>query len=170
MTKWIWGLAAVVAIVSLVVLQRNGTKTAYVNGLPEYTMLPGREYIFERDCYVFKARDRKSSYPLVGANAPDLGNSVPYLPTTVTEKSVGTDNGKVRILDVVRTGTRFRIVSVRRDQTRNETTISLEILLLPEDQHKYPRLDAFYILDHSPETHGSAPAVITGYAVERVKL
>lgn len=170
MTKWIWATAAVVAIVVLVILQRGGTKTAYVNGLPEYNTLPGREYILERDCYVFKYRDKKTNFPLVGANAPDLANTVPELPKEVSETHVGEQNDRIRILDVVRTGTRFKIISVRRDQTREKTSISFEILLLTDEERKYPRLDADFILDHSPEKSGAAPSVITGYAVERVKL
>jgi hypothetical protein len=169
MTKWIWTGAIALAVVVFVIWQRSGTKTAYVNGLPEYTNLPGKEYIFQRDCYVFKLNRQDTSYPLVGAHAPDAAIHVPELPREISEKNIGFKDEKVRILDVVRAGTRFRIVSVRREQTRRATTITFEILLSDEAERRYPRLDAFYILDHAPEKEGKAPIIVPDYAVERVK-
>jgi hypothetical protein len=169
MKKWIWVIIITVLIAGFVVWQRSGTKTAYVNGLPEYTNLPNREYIFERDCYLFKFNDRNTSYPLVGANAPETGLSVPELPQEVTEKNIGLKTDKVRILEVVRTGSRFKIISVRRDENKKATTITFEILFMDEAQRKYPRMDAYYIMDHSPEALGKAPSILLGYAVERVK-
>lgn len=169
MNKWIIGLIAIAAVVAIVIWQRGSTKTAYVNGLPEYTNLPNREYIFERDCYIFKLKKRDTSYPLVGANAPDLAAYVPELPKEVRADFVGKELAGVRILDLVKAGSRFKIISVRREQTRENTTITFEVLMIDEADRRYPRLDAYYILDHSPESHGAAPKIIDGYAVERVK-
>jgi hypothetical protein len=169
MTKWIWAGIAVAAIVAMAVWQRGATKTAYVNGLPQYNKLPLQEYIFERDCYIFKFQQKNTTYPLVGANAPDLAVSVPELPKEVVDSNIGMNDDKVRILDVVRSGARFKIISVRREQSPKETTITFEILFMDEAERKYPRLDAFYIMDHTPEKKGEAPSIIPGYAVQRVK-
>jgi hypothetical protein len=145
------------------VSQRNATKTSYVNGLPEYNQLPNREYIFEQDCYIFKFKQRDTSWPLVGAH-----DGVPALPESVDPKNIGADLPDVRILDIVRAGARFKLVSVRRDENREGTTITFEILFLDEAERKYARLDAFYLLDHSPEKTGAAPKFIERYAVPRV--
>lgn len=169
MKTWLWVAVVAAAITLLVLWQRSGTKTAYVNGLPEYNHLPGREYIFQRDAYIFKYVDRNTSYPLVGAHLDGSPHSVAGLPVEVTAAKVGTSTGTVRILDLVRTGDRFRIVSVRREQSRRETTITFEILLENEAERKYPRLDAFHILDHGPEERGAAPDLLPLFAVERVK-
>jgi hypothetical protein len=169
MTKWIVLSAVVIAIAVFVGMQRGQTKTTYVNGLAEYNTLPGREYIFERDCYIFKLKDDNTTYPLVGANVPDLPGSVPELPKEVLDSNIGRELPGVRILDTVRVGARFRIVSVRRDQSRDRTRITFEILFVNENERRYPRLDAYLILDHTPEQRGAAPEVIEGYAVQRVK-
>ena len=71
----------------------------------------------------------------------------------------------VRILDVLHVGDHFRIISVRRDQAPGKTTISFEILLRDEEARKYPRLDAFWIMDHTPEKVGAAPTIMIAYAV-----
>lgn len=169
MNKWIWAALIAVLLTGFVLWQRSGTKTAYVNGLPEYNQLPNREYIFQRDCYLFKFNDRNTSYPLVGANAPEASISVPQLPVEVSEKNIGLKTDQLRILDVVRTGSRFKIISVRREESRKQTTITFEILFMDEADRKYPRMDAYYILDHTPEQHGAAPQILAEYAVERVK-
>ena len=75
MFRWIIVLAGLAAVVALFVVPREATKTSYVNGLPPYTALPGTEYIFERDCYVFKLKNTPSDWPFVGAHA-----TVAYLP------------------------------------------------------------------------------------------
>jgi hypothetical protein len=79
--------------------------------------------------------------------------------------NVGIDLPNIRILDVLHVGDHFRIVSVRRDQAPKATTITFEILLQDEATRKYPRLDAFWIMDHSPEAVGGAPRIMTTYAV-----
>jgi hypothetical protein len=163
--KWILAVAALSLVAAFAILQRNAVKTSYVNGLPQYTALPGTEYIFQRDCYIFKLESRSTAYPLVGTH-----EAVPALPAEVSPAKVGAKLGEVRILDVARVGDRFKIISVRREESRKGTTISFEILFVNEAERKYPRLDAFFILDHSPEKAGEAPRVIETYAVPRVKL
>jgi hypothetical protein len=160
-----WFIAALVLGLAtfFFVSQRNATKVAYVNGLPEYNRLPNQEFIFERDCYIFKFKERNSTWPLVAAR-----DTVPALPAEVSEKNVGADLPDVRILDVVHAGARFKLVSVRRDENRAGTTITFEILFIDEAERKYPRLDAFYLLDHTPEKNGAPPVFIERYAVPRV--
>jgi hypothetical protein len=165
MLKWIVGAIVLVALaVGFVRLQRNAVKTSYVNGLPLYTDLPGQEFIFERDCYVFEFRDRSSDWPLVGTHL-----TVPLLPAEVDPAKVGADLPGVRILGLARIGDRFRIVSVRRDESRQGTTITFEILFMDETARPYPRLDAYWIMDHAPEKRGRAPSILLTYAVPRVK-
>ena len=105
-----WFLAAFVAlfIAGFVYWQRQGLKVSYVNGLTAYNTLPGREYIFQRDCYLFKLDDRPSSWPYVGDHAV-----VASLPTEVDPKHLDVAHPTGRIIDVVRTGSRFKLVSVR---------------------------------------------------------
>ena len=164
MFKWVIAFATILLVAALAVWQRNSVKTSYVNGLAQYNKLPGREFIFERDCYVFKLASHPTDYPLVAAHA-----TVPELPATVEDKLVGTKQPGVRVLDTVRTGSRFKIVSVRRDESRTGTAVTFEILLLDEAERVYPRLDAFFLLDHSPEPSGGAPRVREDYAVARVR-
>jgi hypothetical protein len=95
--------------------------------------------------------------------------SVPALPTEVSSMYVNGDLPAVRILDIVHTGDRFKIISVRRDESPRGTHITFEILLLIEPERRYPRLDAFWILDHTPEQREEAPLVLADFAVERVK-
>jgi hypothetical protein len=162
-----WLLAAIVAALLAVGVyqQLNSVKTTYVNGLTPYTTLPGRGYILERDCYIFKLKRDDTSFPLLGAH-----ETVPELPADVKEANIGADLPGVRILGVLRVGDHFRIVSVRRDKSRTRTTVTFEILLDNEDSRPYPRLDAYWILDHSPEKDGGAPSVMTDYAVLHGKL
>ncbi len=164
MFKWFLIAGGVTLIALFVIWQRGSVKTSYVNGLPQYTKLPGREFIFERDCYLFKLASHPTDYPLVAAH-----ETVSELPVAVDDKLVGSSQPGVRLLDTVRTGTRFKIVSVRRDEGRTRTDITFEILLLGETERKFPRLDAFFILDHSPEKTGEAPNVREDYAVARVR-
>jgi hypothetical protein len=160
--KWILAALAVALVTVVGLSQRNAVKTSYVNGLPEYNALPNREYIFEHDCYIFKFKKRDTNWPLVGAR-----RTVPQLPADVDEKNIGADFPDVRILDVVRTGARFKLVSVRRDVSRLGTSITFEILFMDEADRKYPRLDAYYLLDHEPEKKGAPPAFLENYAALR---
>jgi hypothetical protein len=165
--KWIIAAVAALLLGAFVYWQAGAVKTTYVNGLPQYTRLPGREFIFERDCYIFKFKAHDTVWPLVGANVPGAALSVPELPAEVSPRYVGADLPAVRILDLAHTGDRFRIVSVRRDASRRATQITFEIVFLNVDGRRYPRLDAYWILDHSPEQHDAAPAMLPEYAVER---
>ncbi len=164
MFKWILVAVGVVLIGGFVFWQRNSVKTSYVNGLSQYNKLPGREFIFECDCYLFKLASHPTDYPLIGTH-----ETVSELPAAVQDKLVGSALPGVRLLDTVRTGTRFKIVSVRRDESRTKTNVTFEILLLGETERKYPRLDAFFLLDHSLESTGAAPQVREAYAVARVR-
>jgi hypothetical protein len=162
--KWILAALLTVLIAGFVYWQRQGVKVSYVNGLSTYNNLPGREYILQRDCYLFKLDDRPSSWPYLG----DFG-VVASLPAEVDYKHLNIKHPTGRIIDVVRTGSRFKLVSVRRDESRHGTSISFELLFSDEDQRKYPRIDAYFIMDHAPEAEGKAPSLLHSYAVERVK-
>lgn len=161
--RWLIAAAAL-AFVGFLFWQSTTEKVTYVNGLPEYSSLPGREYFLERDCYLFKFKEKPSDWPLIGSH-----EGVPDLPNTVDPKFIGADLAKVKILDVIKSGTRFRIVSVRRTASRAKSSVSFEILLGDEVSFRYPRVDAFWILDHSPEANGKAPQVMADYAVPRFK-
>lgn len=162
--KWFVPILAAVLVAGFVYWQRQGVKVSYVNGLPNYSALPNREYIFQRDCYLFKLDDRSSSWPYVGDQAV-----VASLPAEVERKHLSAEYPGGRLIDVVRAGSRFKLVSVRRDESRNGISISFELLFLDEADRSYPRIDAYFIMDHSPEANGEAPSLLPAYAVERVK-
>jgi hypothetical protein len=164
MWKWILALVAAVVVGAFVMWQRNSVKSSYVNGLPEYNRLPNQQFLFESDCYVFKFKNRQTDWPLVGTRAV-----VPELPAEVDEKNLGANYPSVRLLDVVRAGAAFKLVSVRRDEGRNGTHITFEILFLDEADRKYPRLDAFYLLDHTPEKNDAPPVFLERLVVPRVR-
>jgi hypothetical protein len=161
-----WLIAAVLAafLAVFVYLQLHSVKTSYINGLAPYTNLPGRGFILEQDCYVFKFKAHDSDWPLIGSH-----DGVPELPAKVSAANVGADLPGVRILDVLKVGDHFRIASVRRDESRSGTTITFEIALADETTRKYPRLDAFWIMDHAPEKTGAAPWILVHYAVPEGK-
>lgn len=163
MGKWILASAAAALIAAFVLWQRGATKEVYVNGLAPYEGIPDHWYIFERDCYIFKLKSRDSDYPYVGDHAV-----VPALPAKVGASRIGADLPGVRILGLTRVGDRFRIVSVRRDTRRGRSTITFEILFADENEWKYPRLDAFWIMDHSPEARGEAPTLLPAYAAAEI--
>ncbi len=169
MNRWIFIGLATLATVSFVLWQRSGTKTEYINGLPLYRDLPGQEYILQQDCYLFKLDAHDTAYPLIGANAAGIPMRVAELPELVSAAQVGTTARGVRILDTCKAGSRFRIVSVRRERSPDSTRITFEVLLENEAERKYPRLDAYYIMDHSPESQGRAPSILPEFAARRVK-
>ncbi|HXQ82324.1 MAG TPA: hypothetical protein VN775_13485 [Opitutaceae bacterium] len=162
--KWILAAAAAIIFAGLLYWLSRSEKVSYVNGLPAYSAMPGREYFLERDCYLFKFKRRNSDWPLIASRA-----TVPGLPVSVDPRNIGAEFPEVRILDVIKTGTRFRIVSVRRTESPASTSITFEILLGDEVSFKYPRVDAYWILDHSPEREGKAPQVMPGYATPRFR-
>jgi hypothetical protein len=163
--KWLLAAVAAALLAGYVYWQRQSVKTTYVNGLAAYTGIAGREYILERDCYIFKFKAHDTSWPLLGARA-----TVPELPEEVKEANVGAEFPAVRILGIVHTGDRFRIASVRRDASRTEQRITFEIVLVDEATRPYPRLDAYVMLDHSPEKAGAAPTILADYAVLHGRL
>ncbi len=165
MLKWLLPLVGVALIGWFVVYQRNAVKTSYVNGLPAYNQLPGREYIFERDCYIFNFKSHPASWPLVGTH-----ETVPELPTEVSAKNIGTKLPGIEIIDIAHIGDRFRIVSVRREQSRTETKLSLEVLFMDEERRKYPRLDAYFMLEHRGRSPEDVPVFREDFAVPRVAL
>jgi hypothetical protein len=162
--KWFFVAAATILVAVFFFWQRDSVKTSYVNGLPEYSSLPNKEYLFQSDCYIFKFKKHDTAWPLVGTHAV-----VPELPVEVDEKNIGLELPGVRILGVVRFGSRLKLVSVRRDQSRQGTAITFEILFMDEAERKYPRLDVFYLLDHGPEKDGAPPKFIESYVVPRVQ-
>lgn len=165
MMKWIIVILALVAAGVFWSWRRDAVKISYVNGLAAYTGLPGKEYILERDCYIFKFKDRQPDWPYLASHL-----SVPDLPDTVDEKLIGTDQPKVTLLDVARTGSHFKIVSVRRDESRRGITITFEVLFTNENDRKYARVDLYWMLDHAPEAAGQAPKILDTYAVERTGI
>jgi hypothetical protein len=162
--KWLIAAAAAALIAVFVYLQLHSVKTSYINGLAPYTKLPGRGFILEQDCYIFKFKARDSDWPLIGSH-----EAVPELPEKVTAANIGADFPAVRILGVLGVGEHFRIASVRRDESRSGTTITFEIALPDEASRKYPRLDAFWIMDHTPEKNGGAPWILAHFAVPEGK-
>jgi hypothetical protein len=158
--KWAFGAVVLVFAGFMVFLKLTTVKTMYVNGLQPYASLPGREFILEHECYIFKFKKTNTDWALIGAK-----DTVPDLPAEVKASNVGIDLPDIRILDVLHVGDHFHIASVRRDQGPRKTTISFEILLSDESSRKYPRLDAYWIMDHSPEKVGAAPKIMTSYAV-----
>jgi hypothetical protein len=162
MYRWIIGGLLLALLLVIILSGRGANKTSYVNGLALYTQIPGREFIFQRDCYIFKLKNSDSDWPYVASHA-----SVPALPIDVDLKNVGVESPDLRILDIVTTGTRFRIVSVRRDQRGEKATITYEILLADEASRKYPRVDALFMLDHTAENTTTQPMIVPEFAVPR---
>jgi hypothetical protein len=162
--KWLYALA-LAALVAVLVMgwgywQRHSVKSAYVNGLPPYNQLRGLAFILEKDCYIFEFKSGEAMYPLLGAH-----DTVPALPAEVKDSNVGASFPDVRILGVLRTGDRFRIASVRQDTSRSGTVISFEIVLDNESSRAFYKLDAYWMMDHSPEKTGAAPVFMSIYAV-----
>jgi hypothetical protein len=155
---------AVIIVGVFVWWQGNLSKTSYVNGVVPYDALLNRQFIFERDCYIFDMDSHHADWPLVGDHTV-----VPSLPADVNEKNIGASLPGVRILDVVRVGDRFKIFNIRRDQDKSGTHITFELLFLDEDARRYPRLDAFWIMDHAPESKGEAPGLLEAYAIRRAE-
>ena len=164
--RWFLVIAlALVAVTALVWQQRDNTKVAYVNGLPAYTQLPGREFLLQQDCFILSREGTPAAYPLIANHA-----QIPALPAEVSDKEIGENHGGYRILATATVGSRFKIISVRREESRSGTTISFEILFHDEAERPYPRLDARLLLDHSPETRGEPPVFLAEVVSPRVKF
>jgi hypothetical protein len=162
--KWLYALLVAALVAGLALgwshWQRNSVKSAYVNGLPPYNQLRGLAFILEKDCYIFEFKSGEAMYPLLGAHA-----TVQALPEEVKDSNIGADFPEVRILGVLRVGDRFRIASVRQDTSSTGSVISFEIVLANESSRAFFKLDAFWMLDHSPEKAGAPPVFLTTYAV-----
>jgi hypothetical protein len=143
MSKWIIATACVALLGWFAWFQIHAVKISYVNGLDRYAHLPNQEYILEQDCYVFAWREHiDTAYPLLGVNAPGVRVSVPALPREVTRANLGKDFPAVRLMDIIPKGTRFLVVSVRREEKRGHPTlISYEIKLLDQVDRPFLRVD-----------------------------
>ena len=171
MTKWLLGIVLVVLAVLGLWWQINTTKISYVNGLDRYAHLPNQEYVVVLDCYVFawRSRDIDTAHPLLGVNAPGVAANTPALPREVTRENIDKDLPVVRVMDVVPKGTRFRVLSVRREESRRKGMfISYEITLLDDLTHPYQRIDLRPILLPVAQP-GDAPLIDPAIAVPWIK-
>lgn len=170
MSKWLLAVALVVLAGLTLWWQVNTTKISYVNGLERYADRPNREFILERDCYVFAWREHiATANPLLGVNAPEVPTSVAALPREVTRDNIGREFPLVRIIDVIPKGTRFRLLSVRREESRRTGTfITYEITCLDDVDRPYKRTDIRPIL--LPVAHqGDPPEIDSTVAVPWIK-
>lgn len=172
MLKWI--IAAIIAVLLgwFIWFQVNTVKISYVNGLAPYDVMPGREYVLQHDCYVFAWHDRKSiatAYPLLGVNLPGARSSVDALPREVARERIGQALPLVRLMDVIPKGTRFRLLSVRREESRRTGTfISYEVGFMDGVDRPYQRTDLRPIL-LPPASPGDLPRLDEAVAVPWVK-
>lgn len=144
MPKWIIATICAALLGWFIWFQLNTVKISYVNGLDRYVEQSNREFVLELDCYIFAWRDRNipTAWPLLGVNAPGVPTSVAALPGEVSRTNLGKDFPLVRLMDVVPKGTRFRILSVRREEKRGRpTVISYEIKFLDEVDRPFARVD-----------------------------
>lgn len=171
MIKWLIALVCAVVLGGFLWFQFNTTKIAYVNGVAPYDVMPGREYILQADCYVFAWHDHHKSgtaYPLLGVNLPGARTSVEALPREVSTAKLKEQLPLVRLMDVIPKGTRFRLLSVRREENRRTGTfISYEIKFLDEVDRPYPRIDLRPVL--LPAAAGALPQIDEAVAVPWIK-
>lgn len=161
---WALGVIAAAAFLWLLFGPTGGVKRSYINGLEHFNQMPNREYILQRDAYVFKDDRRDSAYPYLATAA-----EYPGLPVVVSADQVGAKIGSVRILDTVKVGDRFRLVSVRLDETKNFAEITYEILLENDATRAYPRLDALFLLDPNHTDLTRPPPFLPRLVAERDK-
>lgn len=168
--KWLILAVFLVLAVLGVRWQMNTTKISYVNGLDQYAHLPNQEFILLTDCYVFAWHERiATAHPLLGANLPAAATSLAALPPEVRASNVGQPFPLVRIMDVIPRGTRFRVLSVRREESRKTGTfISYEISFLDDIDRPYKRVDLRPILLPVARP-GDAPAIDPVIAVPWIK-
>ncbi|MFZ5494445.1 MAG: hypothetical protein ACOZE5_03790 [Verrucomicrobiota bacterium] len=169
-----WLIVALVLVLAALGLhwQLNTTKISYVNGLDAYAHLPNQEFILVKDCYVFAWRKPiATAYPLLGVNAPDAAASVAALPRETSRAGLAksADDPVVRLMDFIPQGTRFRLLSVRREESRRTgTLISYEIKFLDEVDRPYQRVDIRPILLPVAQP-GDAPQIDPAVAVPWIK-
>lgn len=170
--KWLIIAAAAVLVILGAVWQLNTTKISYVNGLDAYAHLPNQEFILVKDCYVFAWREPiATAYPLLGVNAPGTTANVAALPREVSAASLARHAGDpvVRLMDVIPQGTRFRLLSVRREENRRTgTVISYEVKFLDEVDRPYQRVDIRPVLLPVAQP-GDAPQLDPAIAVPWIK-
>lgn len=170
--KWLIIAAALVVASLGLYWQLNTTKISYVNGLDAYAHLPNQEFILVRDCYVFAWRQPiATAYPLLGTNADGSPASVAALPREVSRAALKAhaDDPVVRLMDVIPQGTRFRLLSVRREESRREgLVISYEIKFLDDVDRPYQRVDIRPLLLAVAQP-GDAPQIDPSVAVPWVK-
>lgn len=162
--KWLWIFIALALGAAVYLGTSDSTKRSYINGLPGFNQMPNREYIMQEAAYVFKDTDRDAPYPYISSP-----NERPGLPESVDQANVGKRFGSLRLLGTLPIGTRFRIVSVRKDETSDDASITYEILLEDPDAHQYPRLDAYFIVDHGDGSTDTPPPVLSRFAAPRDK-
>ncbi len=170
--KWLI-IAVALALTSLgVYWQLNTTKISYINGLDAYVHLPNQEFILVKDCYVFAWRKSiATAYPLLGVNSPEVTASVPVLPREVSGAALRAQatGPVVRLMDVIPQGTRFRLLSVRREESRRAgIVISYEIKFLDEVDRPYQRVDIRPVLLPVAQA-GDPPAIDPAIAVPWIK-
>jgi hypothetical protein len=143
MLKWIIALVCVAIAGWFFWFQINTTKISYVNGLDGYSHLPNREYVLVQDCYVFAWRHPiGTSFPLLGTNAPGAATRVNALPAEVSRAQMDQPRPGVRLMDPIPQGTRIKLLSVRREESRRTgTVISYEIKFLDDVDRPYQRVD-----------------------------
>lgn len=170
MLKWIIATVCLALFGWFVWFQLNTVKISYVNGLAPYDVMPGREYVLQCDCYVFAWHEKiATAYPLLGVNLPGAATSVEALPREVAAAKVGQPLPLVRLMDAIPRGTRFQLLSVRREEGRRiGTLISYEIRFLDEVERPYQRIDIRPIL--LPGTNpGDLPRIDEAVAVPWIK-
>jgi hypothetical protein len=170
--KWILALGVVVIIALTIHWQLHTTKISYVNGLDAYAHLPNQEYILVQDCYVFAwKKPIETAYPLLGVNSTAVTARTESLPIKVSTKAISSmqDDPVVRLMDVVNRGTRFRLLSVRREESRMAgTIISYEIKFLDDVVRPYQRIDIRPILLPAANA-GDPPNIDPSIAVPWIK-
>lgn len=170
--KWLIIAGSLIVVALGVHWQINTTKISYVNGLDEYAHLPNQEYILVKDCYVFAWRKPiATAHPLLGVNSPEVPTRVEALPAEVSKAALQrhADDPVVRLMDVIPQGTRIRILSVRREESRRAgTLISYEIHFLDDIDRPYKRVDIRPILLPVAK-QGDAPRLDPAVAVPWVK-
>jgi hypothetical protein len=171
MVKWIIAVGLAAVLGWFVWFQLNTTKISYINGLPPYDVMPGRDYVLQCDCYVFAwHKSIATAYPLLGVNLPGARTSLAALPREVRADLVGTPQPLVRLMNVIPKGTRFKVLSVRREQSRRTGTfISYEIKFLDEVDRPYQRIDIRPIL-LPPGQPGEVPRIDDAVAVPWSRL
>ncbi len=173
MWKWILISVAALALAIFAFLQLPSTKVAYVNGLEEYRDIPGREFLLQRPCYIFSYHERSkhtdAAYPLIGLNASDLTTSTPELPAEVSPEQMAKAHAKVRLMEIMPTGSIFKIISVRREQNpKTGTRFSYEIKFIDDKERAYQRVDARQII-LPMSADEIIPKIDPAVAVPRVK-